>query len=269
MLIACPSCASRYELDDGKIGAEGRKVRCPACRTVWHVDRPVAAAPEPDTAEAPDAAFPPAPDASETSAELAAELERAADIAAEVSAIAAEQGAQAAGAATTDRPRRRPQANKRRRGNPLAGRRPATIGLALAGCALAGLALWQREPVVRAVPQVAALYAAIGLPVNLRGLVFSAVESEIVQDAQGRFLVVEGDITNVARRNTSLPPIAVTVRDAAGQDLYSWTTEPPRPELEPAALVRFRARLAQPPEAGRSVQVRFGGEARTAAAAPR
>jgi hypothetical protein len=78
-----------------------------------------------------------------------------------------------------------------------------------------------------------------------------------VQDGQGRFLVVEGDVTNITRGVTSVPPIEVAVRDAAGQTLYTWTTEPPRPTLEPAELVRFRARLATPPDAGKSVRVRF------------
>jgi hypothetical protein len=93
--------------------------------------------------------------------------------------------------------------------------------------------------------------------VNVRGLSLSAVESGLVEDGANRFLVVEGDVTNIARGKTKVPPIQVSVKDEAGQVLYSWTTEPPRGVLEPSELVRFRARLASPPEKGRSVQVRF------------
>lgn len=37
MLIVCPSCASRYSIDDDKIGASGRKVRCASCRSDFFV----------------------------------------------------------------------------------------------------------------------------------------------------------------------------------------------------------------------------------------
>jgi predicted Zn finger-like uncharacterized protein len=37
MLIVCPSCASRYSIDDDKIGASGRTVRCASCRTDFFV----------------------------------------------------------------------------------------------------------------------------------------------------------------------------------------------------------------------------------------
>ncbi|MGL4439535.1 MAG: zinc-ribbon domain-containing protein [Bosea sp. (in: a-proteobacteria)] len=37
MLIVCPSCASRYSIDDDKIGTSGRTVRCATCRTGFFV----------------------------------------------------------------------------------------------------------------------------------------------------------------------------------------------------------------------------------------
>ena len=37
MRIICPTCASHYEVDAGKIGLEGRQVRCAECRDVWLV----------------------------------------------------------------------------------------------------------------------------------------------------------------------------------------------------------------------------------------
>ncbi len=265
MLIVCPSCASRYELDEAKIGPAGRKVRCASCQTAWQVEAPAppvppteADEPEPSLSEiaAPD--FPSAPSEDETNALLADELRRAAEIEESVSALAAERNDTAAAPA---RPRKGGWA-KRWSGGAIRppSRLPvsAPAALALAGVGLLVLALWQREAVVRSMPQFAALYEKLGLPVNLRGLAFSAVESELVQDAQGRFLVVEGDVTNIARKKTKMPPITVAVKDEAGQVLYTWTAEPPRPALEPSELVRFRARLAAPPENGRSVQVRFG-----------
>jgi predicted Zn finger-like uncharacterized protein len=260
MLIVCPACASRYEIAEAKIGAAGRKVRCASCQTTWQIEAQDASPPadEPEAEPAPDEAapaeFPDAPDASATAAELEEELRRAA---AEEAGHASARAEPAIPAIATGRGRARADSSETRRRIPAMA---AMLAAVMTVSAL-GLALWQREGVVRAMPQFAALYERIGLPVNIRGLAFSAIESELVQDPQGRFLVVEGDVTNITRAVVKVPPITVMVRSADGQVLYRWTTEPPRPTLEPAELVHFRARLASPPENGRSVQVRFGAGA--------
>ncbi len=260
MLIVCPSCASQYELDAAKLGPDGRKVRCAKCQTLWHVD----AASE----------MPPAPSAEETQSLLAEELERAAAIDAEITAVAAEAETMIAVAETEPEEAPAVAAPEKRRAprRPSGGKKPvpasrrisrpavaACLGLLLLG----GLA-WQRNLAVRVAPQLAGVFERIGLPVNVRGLSLTSVESGLIDDGQGRFLVVEGDVTNIARSRTVVPLIQVSVRDEAGQTLYTWTTEPPRGMLEPAELVRFRARLASPPENGRSVQVRFTSASTTA-----
>ncbi len=243
MKIVCPSCASQYELDAAKLGPDGRKVRCAACKTLWHVDA-TADLPEPPSAE-------------ETQAMLNEELARASQEMPEP--FDETPAVQAAPANPAPRKRSRKRTRKvaaRPMGERLRG---AAIPLAIcgAGVLVLGLAAWQRDLAVRAAPQLAGVFETLGLPVNIRGLKLTAVESGVVDDGQGRFLVVEGDITNIRRGVTPVPAIEVMVKDAAGQTLYTWTTDPPRQSLEPAELMRFRARLAQPPENGQSVQVRF------------
>jgi predicted Zn finger-like uncharacterized protein len=265
MLIVCPSCASQYELDAAKLGPAGRKVRCAGCQTSWHVEAALE--------------VPVAPTAEETKALLNDELERAALIEAQVTALAAERGeaseleaadvqnaaSEAQDADVAPPPRKRAPARKARGG----AAKPATArfggmfapaALTLAGVVLAGTLVWQRDLAVRGAPQLAVLFEKIGLPVNVRGLSLTAVESGLVEDGQARFLVVEGDVTNIAKGSTQVPLIEVAVKDASGQTLYTWTTEPPRPNLEPSELMRFRARLASPPANGQSVQVRFTSE---------
>ncbi|HEY5795997.1 MAG TPA: zinc-ribbon domain-containing protein [Bosea sp. (in: a-proteobacteria)] len=254
MLIVCPSCASRYELDGAKLGPDGRKVRCASCQTLWHV------APEPELPEVPSA--------EETQALLNEELEQAAAIEAQVSALAAEQAVEQA-----VEPPDEPPVRARRGTGRSAKKKPtksakarlqavsAPVAISLAGLALLGILLWQRDRAARVAPQLASAFEMLGFPVNVRGLKLSAVESGLVEDVAGRFLVVEGDVTNIAKGNTRVPPIEVAVKDAAGQTLYSWKTDPPRNELDPAELMRFRARLAAPPAAGQSVLVRFASAA--------
>ena len=131
---------------------------------------------------------------------------------------------------------------------------------------IAGSALWGRTHMVRAFPATAALYASIGLPVNLRGLEFRAVRSELVADGTDTFLVVEGEIANISGRDALVPPMEIGVRGAEGQMLYTWTNDPPRETMVASDTSSFRARLAAPPTDARQVLVRFVGRSGAAVA---
>jgi predicted Zn finger-like uncharacterized protein len=258
MLIVCPSCASRYELDGAKLGPDGRKVRCASCQTLWHV------APEPE--------LPAVPSAEETQALLNEELEQAAAIAAQVSAQVAEGDSEDVVAASEPRKRSGPKTARKPR--PKAHKKaysPVVLAtsLSVVGLVLLGGLVWQRTLASRIAPQLAGVFEMLGYPINVHGLKLGAVESGLVEDATGRFLVVEGDVTNITKSQTRVPPIEVAVKDAAGQTLYSWKTDPPRQELEPAELIRFRARLAAPPAAGQSVLVRFASSTSAEPGEPR
>lgn len=129
----------------------------------------------------------------------------------------------------------------------------AIVATVIGAMALIGL----REKIVRISPRAAAPYAAVGLPVNLDGLAFAGVRSRVEREGTRRALVVEGEIVNLRRDANLLPPLALSVRGADGQDKYAWTTRAPKPRLEGGERIAFRARLAAPPEDGAEVLVRF------------
>src|SRR5262249_55878201 len=62
-----------------------------------------------------------------------------------------------------------------------------------------------RSDVVRWLPQTASLYAAIGLPVNLRGLIFTGVTTEREAQSGVEVLVVQGTIVNTVKRPVEVP----------------------------------------------------------------
>ncbi|KMO29921.1 hypothetical protein VQ02_28860 [Methylobacterium variabile] len=225
MLIVCPSCASEYTLDPERIGPGGRTVRCAACREPWFVPPPAAeAAGGPALSPPGEAVF-----------------TAAAGPAGAPSRRAGPRGRTAEGGAAG--PRRRLVA--------------AAAAVAACGAVMAALLPAGRTALVRALPQTARLYAAVGLPVNLRGLAFRDIAAYQVPDASGGRLVVEGDVVSASARTVPVPPLSLEVRDEHGQVVYRWTAEAPRARLEPEESARFRAELAGPPARGRAVLVRF------------
>ena len=128
--------------------------------------------------------------------------------------------------------------------------------LALIG-ALAVAAIGGRATLVRAIPDLAEVYAAVGLPVNLRGLEFRDVHTTGETQDGISVLVIEGEVVNVVKRSVEVPRVRLSVIGAGGQELYSWTTLLPRSTLAEDEKVSFRSRLASPPPEGREVFVRF------------
>jgi len=249
MLIVCPSCASAYEIDVDRVGADGRSVRCAACRETWFISPDdVSAALEAEMTAAMMAASELGPDAAQSRASAQADLD------AWESALAAEPEPDPS-PPDTPRPRARAKPAKPKRKSFSLASPGATLALAVVGGL--GLAVLGRATVVRAMPQSAGLYARVGLPVNLRGVEFRDVVAfqSPGEGAQAQ-LVVEGDLVGVATE-AAVPPIEVEVRDGRDQPLYRWRIAPPRAALEKSETARFRASLSAPPAQGRSVRVHF------------
>jgi hypothetical protein len=114
-----------------------------------------------------------------------------------------------------------------------------------------------RTDFVRAMPQTASFYGLMGLSVNLRGLEFEEVMTTTEQHEGVPILVVEGTVVNKSRRIVDVPRLKFAVRNAAREEVYSWTAVSPRAALPPGESVAFHARLASPPPDGRDVLVRF------------
>ncbi|MEI7805959.1 MAG: MJ0042-type zinc finger domain-containing protein [Hyphomicrobiales bacterium] len=123
-------------------------------------------------------------------------------------------------------------------------------------CFNAVLITW-RADVVRMLPQTASLYAAIGLPVNLRGLSFEDVKITKETHDGVDVLVVEGSILASSRKPVEVPRLRFAVRNAAGLEIYSWTMQPTRSILGAGEAMAFRSRLASPPPGANDVLVRF------------
>jgi hypothetical protein len=149
--------------------------------------------------------------------------------------------------------RAKEQARNRRFGLRLPGLRTVLLALTLLDAGLIG---W-RADIVRAAPQTASLYAAIGLGVNLRGLVLADVTTEMKTNEGVQVLLVRGQILSTAKRMVDVPRLRFAVRNESGNEIYTWTVLPDRSLLAPGDTLPFQSRLASPPPETRDVLVRF------------
>jgi predicted Zn finger-like uncharacterized protein len=164
-----------------------------------------------------------------------------------------EGGATASEDIETVAARRFPRRKKRRSRWTLPGLPVAILALIAINAAL----IHWRANVVRIAPQTASLYAALGLPVNLRGLSFTDVTTTIESHDGVQVLVVEGKIASTSQRAVEVPRLRFSVRNRNGQEVYAWTALPGRNGLAPSETLTFRSRLASPPPDAREVLVRF------------
>jgi predicted Zn finger-like uncharacterized protein len=119
-----------------------------------------------------------------------------------------------------------------------------------------GLIGWRAE-IVRIAPQTASLYAAIGLGVNLRGLVLADVTTETQTKDGAQVLLVQGQIVSTTKRTVEVPRLRFAARNGGGNEIYSWTALPNRSLLGPGETLSFQSRLASPPPETYDVLVRF------------
>jgi predicted Zn finger-like uncharacterized protein len=296
MLIVCPNCTTSYTIDPTALGAGGRTVRCARCKATWFatphkqvtgtnafVDGVVA------EAEAQPAAQPVAPPTQDTTSAAAAsqdprmetehampppppespaavsEAEAASDpvpvsdapsLVPQIEQAPPVDGAEAEANAedVESFAARRARMQARRKKSRRTSRWTAILLVLLAlNVALIGA----REEVVRYLPQTASLFAAIGLPVNLRHLKFENVRiSKEAQDGVN-ILIVEGSIVSDANKPVAVPRLRFAARNASGQEIYKWTALPSRSILGPGEKLEFRSRLASPPADAADIMVRF------------
>lgn len=139
----------------------------------------------------------------------------------------------------------------------VAGASGVAVVLGSVSAGMAAIAF--KDGVVRLMPRSAVLFAAIGLPVNLRGLSISDVHGTLAPDANrnGEVLTLEGRIGNMRRTSNAVPSLRVTIRDKSRTELYSWLVPPPKPRLARGETVVFHARLTSPPPDGQDIVVSF------------
>ena len=267
MLLICPECRTRYVVPDGAIGAAGRQVRCANCRHSWFQQGTATppAPPAPAFVAPPEAA--PQPVESEPAGSAPSEVvdDTAGSVAVEPDAPLVRPGFSA-----LDRPE--PDAAPAETPIPPSFDRPAFQDVPPAPVYVAPpepeivRSQFAHEPPFRPRRNPARLmtYAAVAFAIVIAALAaatwhygwlensFAASGQEpdlkielhdnleLGRDADGSpYFIASGSIVNPTSRPQRVPELLVTLKDASGRSVYSWTMKAPVRTLAPGGKVDF------------------------------
>ena len=235
MILPCPSCGAKFQIDPDLVGPDGRMVRCGSCGHTWRQHRPNEESPEPSASQSatPEPAVSESPPPAETSAPtLTADRP---DALSELNEL--------------DAARRRSRAAKSMP-RPPERRLSVLIGwlVLLLLVSLVGLGgYFGREQIVSAVPQAERLYAGLGLPSVQpgEGLELRISPERKIIDGEAR-LIIKGQVENVSQEPREVPPLQATLTDPSGRQIDRWEFPSPVANLAPGGSAAFETSTRDP-----------------------
>ncbi|MCC7305442.1 MAG: zinc-ribbon domain-containing protein [Alphaproteobacteria bacterium] len=234
MILTCPQCNTRYELDAQRLAPGGHRVKCTNCSHIWYQEAREGASEAPQQ----ESGFNDIPDSVKPFAEYA-------DIPAFI---------------TEPIPRKTipPQV--------LAGYGAAAAVFVL----VFGLLIALKGSMVSAWPASALLYEKLGMAVAVpgEGLIFDGVTVTTSPSGNGgQSLKISGHISNLMEEEREIPLITAELHDDKGEVLEHWLIEMDQTLVPPGGQAVFSASYPAAHSNGKSVRIFFGlGNAKTAAA---
>jgi hypothetical protein len=114
-----------------------------------------------------------------------------------------------------------------------------------------------REAAVAALPDLAGLYGAIGLPVNLDGFAIENVVSERKPTFAGYKLKIQATLHNISGSAQKIPPLATILYSDAFVPAGAYGFDPPAGTVKPGASMPLVMELDSAPKQAAEVVVRF------------
>ena len=279
VMIACPHCGTRYQVPFATIGSDGREVQCAQCGKSWHATANVA----PPAPVDPDILFPKdenaldfafeteekavAPATFPHPASLPVDLDHERTLA-EIRAVIAPKSRRSTGNVIDPKTLSKVKESFSRRQKSVVGklplarmRRTARMSALVLLISMLVLGFSLRADLVRWFPQLAGLYASIGLPVNIVGLEFQ--DSKTINTLrEGKIVMqISARIRSIAGRPVEVPAVLVSLLNDKGQAVYEWTVTPNIAEMDPGEMMDFTTEVNSPPDGAVSVRLSFATKA--------
>ena len=232
MILTCPECASRYFVDDARIGPKGRTVRCISCAHSWRAIGQGPAVDEASLTPTSGAAF-------------------------AIDPLAADSSPFSSSRSTPLPKRIRAEAVEKKKTREAVAAGVAWAGLGAGFVALVLACVLFRVDVVRLWPQTASAYAFAKMPVNPTGLAFENVQGQPNLIAGHAALSITGVERNVETGPRASMPLRVILYDKAGKRLISAVSAPPVHQIGPGDTRPFAVNFIDPPADGSSFMVEF------------
>ena len=247
MILTCPECATSYFVDDSRIAAAGRTVKCSNCGARWTA-LPQGAEPPPPAAGQPPK---PAPAAAAPAVdELVVDGPPPARVAEPL-------------------PFRPTGSRLQPRRDAGGGKVLVWASSAVAVTVLISAAILFRAQVVQMLPLSQAAYAGLGLPVS--SLAIENVRADPAFQGGRPVLAVSGQIRNLRDAPADAPPLKVSLLDRFGRPFAAKVAHPINAAVPGRAIRHFAIAIVDPPAGAHDLKVAFEpvrGPAPSAAATP-
>lgn len=287
MILTCPSCDTRYEVNPVALSPSGQTVRCAKCGNSWTEkppgDMPLAVEPEAAPPPPPPPPPPPAPEEDSSAArEVGFDDLPSADDDMGVAAAPEdpdhdddEDDEDDLDVPTIDEiedlpniaPRRGKRGARGGRGRAArgsgGGRRIGlmvdwiVLVLLIVGGAVGGL--FGRDMIIAAWPPAEKLYETLGMaePAPGSGLDLRNITSSQEKEGKKVVLIVNGLIVNISDAPQAIPKLRGALLDDKRKEIFDWTFAPSKVELGTGEKLDFSTRVPEPPKGARALAVTF------------
>ena len=288
VVIVCPHCATRYQVPADTVGSKGRQVQCAHCGKTWQAfaEKVIERTPKPAPAPVSAAARAVEDDADDQMFDAKAEAELDAQFEAAARGVelaeppappsepvrSIEEIKAAIAPAAQEAPPKPVDQQAEKKRKKAFDQRQTTLSrqlplarvrriLRITGlCTLVlmiGAGFSFRTEIVRAFPDLAGTYAALGMPVNVVGLEFRDVKTLLALRRGADVMQVDARIYSVAPGTVDVPPVVVTLLNTEGVPLYEWSVAPDVPVLRTGEVVDFSTQVTAPPPGVSRVRLTF------------